>query len=34
MSHRKIGGIHFFRLWKFRLSFCVARNARCVSHKG
>lgn len=23
--HRKIGGIHFWRLWRIRVSFCIAR---------
>jgi hypothetical protein len=25
LMHRKIGGIHFLRLWRIRLSFCIAR---------
>lgn len=25
MSARKVGGIWFFKLWRLRVSFCVAR---------
>lgn len=25
LSARKVGGIWFFRAWRLRLSFCVAR---------
>lgn len=35
-STRRVGGIRFFRLWRFRISFCIASRARrdsCRSNK-
>lgn len=23
--YRKVGGLHFIRIWRFRMSFCLAR---------
>lgn len=23
MSYRKIGGLHFIRVWRFQISFCI-----------
>jgi hypothetical protein len=27
-STRRVGGIRFFRVWRFRISFCIASRAR------
>ena len=24
--YRKVGGLHFFRLWRIRVSFCLAKS--------
>jgi hypothetical protein len=29
IAYRKVGGIHFVRVWRLRFSFCMARREEC-----
>ena len=33
-STKRVGGIRFFRLWRFRFSFCIASRAPRASRHG